>query len=87
MDTGVAAEYAAHLLDRLTTSPHCFALRVPHRDAYLAALDKAVASAMAGAKSPQDALSEAADEWRQIARQDGDDAHQQVLGRNLGLAD
>jgi multiple sugar transport system substrate-binding protein len=61
------------------------ALRMPGRAEYLAALDKAVAAAVRGQKSPQDALLEAAAQWQKITERLGLDRQKAAYRKSLGL--
>ncbi|MEZ6070396.1 MAG: extracellular solute-binding protein [Pirellulales bacterium] len=81
------ADYGAHLEQRLTTSPFCFAVRLPQRREYLVALGSAVQMAIDGTQTPAEALSAAADAWRTIAEQHDGQSLEPLLRRNLGLGD
>jgi multiple sugar transport system substrate-binding protein len=59
--------------------------RLPGGDRYLAALDAAVQKALTGEATPEAALREAADRWRQITAELGVDAQRQAYRRGLGL--
>lgn len=59
--------------------------RIPGGDRYLAALDAAVQRALAGDATPEAALREAADQWRQITAELGVEAQKQAYRRSLGL--
>jgi multiple sugar transport system substrate-binding protein len=61
------------------------ALRIPGRAEYLAALDEAVAAAVRGQKSPQDALLQAAKKWREITIRLGFDRQRAAYRHSLGL--
>jgi multiple sugar transport system substrate-binding protein len=60
-------------------------LRLPGRDEYLAALDAAVAQAVAGDAKPADALATAAAKWREITARIGLENQRRALRRDLGL--
>lgn len=63
-DAAVAyAEATEQSLNRLVALP---ALRIPGREEYLAALDRAVNQAVTGHQSPQEALRQAAQQWNEI---------------------
>lgn len=62
-----------------------FAPRLPGRGEYLAALDDAVAAALAGEAKPGDALQAAAEKWEAITNRLGRDAQRQAYRRCLGL--
>ncbi len=64
---------------------HLFALRIPGRQRYLAALDQAVVAARAGEKSPADALTEAAAAWSAITQELGIESQREAYTRSLGL--
>jgi multiple sugar transport system substrate-binding protein len=59
--------------------------RLPGRDEYLAALDEAVQSAVAGNSSPPDALKNAAEKWREITEKLGKDHQKAAYRHSLGL--
>lgn len=61
------------------------ALRLPGRPEYLAALDTAVADAVSGKKSPQDALNQAAAKWRTITKRLGLPQQRTAYRHSLGL--
>jgi hypothetical protein len=69
----------------LSHSSYLFALRIPGRARYLAALDAAVRQTVAGEKSAADALAEAATEWRRITGELGVDAQRKAYRLSLGL--
>jgi multiple sugar transport system substrate-binding protein len=61
-----AAEYAAITEQTLGRQQRLFALRIPGRPQYLAALDAAVHSVLQGDLSPQEALTRAAGTWQEV---------------------
>ena len=61
------------------------ALRIPGREEYLAALDEAVQSAVAGDVTAADALSKAAKRWREITEKRGIDRQRAAYLHSLGL--
>jgi multiple sugar transport system substrate-binding protein len=79
-----AQQYAATIEQALARPEVLFALRIPGRERYLAALDAAVQRAISGERTPQEALEEAADSWRQITDDLGPDAQSQAYQRSLG---
>jgi len=84
--SGAAAdEYARLTQETFRRQQWVFALRIPGRSEYLAALDEAVAAAVRGEKSPADALREAADRWRQITQRLGTESQKAAYCRSLGL--
>lgn len=80
-----AAQYAAATEAALGRRHWVFALRIPGRDAYLAALDRAVHAAVRGDATPQDALDKAAASWRATTDALGLDAQKTAYRRSLGL--
>ncbi len=63
---------------------YLFALRIPGRQQYLAALDEAVQAALAG-ESPSTALLQASDRWQQITEERGADKQKAAYRLSLGL--
>ncbi len=61
------------------------ALRLPGRAEYLAALDEAVAAAVRGDKSAQEALLEADAKWSKITAPLGRDRQKAAYRHSLGL--
>lgn len=84
-DTEAAEQYATSLYEALSHPTYLFALRIPGRSQYLAALDAAVRRAVAGEKSPPDALAEAAAQWRRITEMLGVDAQRKAYRLSMGL--
>ena len=80
-----AAEYAAATQQTLGRPQFLFALRIPGRAEYLAALDKAVGQAVRGNQTPQEALDEAAARWRQITQRLGPEPQRKAYWQSLGL--
>ena len=81
----VAAKYAA-LVERTLSRQHCvFALRLPGRAQYLAALDEAVQKALTGKASPQTALDQAAAAWKEITKRLGLERQRDAYRHSLGL--
>jgi multiple sugar transport system substrate-binding protein len=85
--TGAAAaqQYATSVHDALGRPAYLFALRIPGRAQYLAALDAALRQAVQGEKTPADALGEAAAQWRRITESLGIDAQRKAYRLSLGL--
>lgn len=76
----------AETIERALTSPDFFgAPRIEGRGRYLAALDQAVRNAVTGKTSSEDALRQAADEWRKITAELGLDRQRAAYRRSLGL--
>jgi ABC-type glycerol-3-phosphate transport system substrate-binding protein len=61
--------------------------RIPGIDAYLAALDTAVKSALDGKSSPAAALQTATDEWEKITDRLGRDKQRDAYQKHLGISD
>jgi multiple sugar transport system substrate-binding protein len=61
------------------------AIRIPGRADYLAALDRAVNSVIAGEATPPDALKEVATAWNKITDSIGRESQQRAYMRSLGL--
>lgn len=61
------------------------AIRIPGRANYLAALNQAVSTVVAGDKTPTEALQAAAAEWNEITDSIGREAQQRAYMRSLGL--
>jgi multiple sugar transport system substrate-binding protein len=59
--------------------------RLPGRAEYLAALDEAVQAAVQGTSPPEEALSKAAEKWRQITDKLGKDRQKAAYLHSLGL--
>jgi hypothetical protein len=80
-----AAQYAATLKKTLSGEHRMFALRIPGRAEYLAALDDAVHRAVRGDQTPEESLAEAAAQWRTITDRLGPDQQRQAYRHSLGL--
>ena len=84
--TAKAAAHYAVLCDRIFRRPVWLpALPIPGRDDYLHALDEAVHQAVGGQATPQKALQQAADQWRQITKKRGIQAQRAAYLHSLGL--
>ncbi len=70
-DRSVAVAYAKAAAASLDTQEVAYALRIPGRQEYLAALDKAVRAAVSGKEKPEAALAAAAAQWRAITERLG----------------
>jgi multiple sugar transport system substrate-binding protein len=86
-DNAAAQQYADVTEAALRHEQWLGALRVPGRAEYLAALDNAVAVAVGGKKSPQDALTEAAAKWREITKRLGAKQQRSAYRHSLGLGE
>lgn len=62
-----------------------FALRIPGRTQYLAALDEAVRESLADGTSPRKALREAADEWQAVTDRLGKENQRRAYRKSLEL--
>jgi len=80
-----AAEYAALTEQTLSRTQFLFALRIPGRPEYMAALDDAVQQAVRGDRTPREALQEAAARWRKITRRLGTETQRKAYWHSLGL--
>jgi multiple sugar transport system substrate-binding protein len=91
MPEAAAAQYVATLYDPATLDgalrreQFIFALRIPGRERYLAALDEAVLAAVRGELEPAEALAQAAEKWRDVTSEFGPDRQKQAFRRCLGL--
>jgi ABC-type glycerol-3-phosphate transport system substrate-binding protein len=83
LDAAAAKSYA-DALKQSTALQRFVSLRLPGRDEYLAALDKAVQSAVAGQQSCADALAAASARWQEITAARGLEKQRQALHRSLG---
>ncbi len=85
MPASTAASYAAMTEATLHRRQCLWALRLPGREEYLAALDEAVQAATHGQKSPAEALAAAAGRWRQITARLGLQPQKTAYLHSLGL--
>jgi len=85
MPAVTAGRYAATLSRTLNRKQWLFALRIPGRSEYLKALDEAVHKAIEGRLHPVDALSQAADQWRNITQKLGRKRQLKAYLHSLGL--
>ncbi|MFH1265731.1 MAG: extracellular solute-binding protein [Planctomycetota bacterium] len=81
----VAAQYAELTQQTLSRPQWLFAVRLPGRRKYLAALDEAVRRAVEGQQSPEQALRQAAASWREITEQLGPESQRKAYWNSLGL--
>ena len=81
----VARQYAGTTEKTFGRQQWLFALRIPGRAEYLAALDEAVHQAVRGEQSPANALRETAARWRKITNRLGLDRQLQAYRRSLEL--
>jgi hypothetical protein len=81
-----ASEKYAELAQETQSKPtQVSSVRIPGWKRYLSALDEAVAAALDGSKSPEEALSETAETWTSITQELGLDAQREAYTRSLGL--
>ena len=85
MPPDAAAQYAEMTQATLCRPQWLFALRIPGRRRYLAALDEAVHRAVGGGQTPQQALDQAAQAWQQITDELGPDRQREAYWKSLGL--
>jgi len=83
-DGRTAARYALVVNESLARPEYLFALRLPGRERYLAALDAAVAAALAGEAKPDAALRAAAEEWQKITQELGAEKQRAAYEASLG---
>lgn len=82
-----AAENYARIVEaNLTSGDLLFALRIPGRAEYLAALDEAVERALNGEVTSTEALQQAAARWRDITEEHGPDKQRRAYRASLGLS-
>ena len=76
----------AEVTRKTLSRPAClFALRIPGRSDYLAALDEAVHRALSGKQKPDESLREAAKTWREITERLDLKRQRQAYWSSLGL--
>jgi ABC-type glycerol-3-phosphate transport system substrate-binding protein len=80
-----ARQYAEVERDAMTRQAFLFVPRIPGGPRYLEALEAAVGDALAGKKSPADALGHCADEWRKITAELGVESQAAAYRCSLGL--
>jgi ABC-type glycerol-3-phosphate transport system substrate-binding protein len=80
-----AESYADAVAASLSADESLMLLRIPGHQKYMALLDEAVRSAVAGEAAPADALAEAAAVWRQLTDELGADLQRAAYRRSLGL--
>lgn len=80
-----ARQYAEVERDAMTRQAFMFVPRIPGGPRYLEALDAAVSDALAGKKSPADALAGCAEEWRKISAELGVESQAAAYRCSLGL--
>lgn len=85
MPADAALEYSELTQKTLCRQHMLFALRIPGRARYLAALDDAVHDAIRGKKTPLEALQQAATRWQEITQQLGQQRQATAYRRGLGM--
>jgi multiple sugar transport system substrate-binding protein len=85
LDGDAARQYGAVVRSSQSRSAWLDAIRIPLRDKYIAALDTAVNSVIAGDATPAEALQSAAEQWDQITDLIGRESQQKAYMRSLGL--
>lgn len=85
MTPEAAVQYGAALEETLRAPQWLVTLRVPGRAEYAAALDAAVRQAVQGKKTPDEALRDAASQWRAITARLGADRQRHAYRQSLGL--
>jgi multiple sugar transport system substrate-binding protein len=80
-----AAEYAEATRAALSRQQRLFALRLPGRAEYLAALDDAVHRAVRGEQTPAESLREAVATWQSVTERLGVDSQRQAYWDSIGL--
>ena len=85
VDEEAARSYAELVRQALGRSASLSSPRLPGRQRYLDALDAAVRAAVAGEKTPQEALDEAAQAWREITDAIGAEQQAAAYRHSLGL--
>ncbi len=80
-----ASQYGEATLAAFSHEQWLGALRIPGRAEYLAALDEAVAAAVRGEKSAQEALQQAETKWREITNRLGLDRQKAAYRHSVGL--
>jgi ABC-type glycerol-3-phosphate transport system substrate-binding protein len=76
--SATAGEYGRAVADSLSTQEVVYALRIPGREEYLAALDEAVRTAVTGRAKPGEALQAAAARWQEITSKHGIDSQRKA---------
>ncbi|HND50822.1 MAG TPA: extracellular solute-binding protein [Pirellulaceae bacterium] len=85
LDGEAARQYVQVVRETQDEAGWMFVPRVPGRERYAAALDAAVVAALAGEKSPLDALTAASAEWQKITDELGRAEQRAAYRRCLGL--
>ncbi len=83
--TAVGGQYGAVIEQALSREKCLFALRIPGRAEYLAALDRAVQRTLRGDSPPKESLRQAATDWRRITDRLGHPSQSQAYNHSVGL--
>jgi multiple sugar transport system substrate-binding protein len=85
-DAAGAESYSETIQAAMSRPSWLFAIRIPGRDRYLAALDQAIRETLSGSLTAEAALSHAASQWQKITDALGRDAQQQAYCASIGLS-
>ncbi len=85
ISASAARQYAKQTAATLSHSQFLASLRLPGRAEYFAALDDAVQAAVRGQQTPTEALSQAADKWREISKRYDAEKQKAAYMHSLGL--
>jgi hypothetical protein len=85
IEESAALQYAEAIQKSMSQEESLTVLRIPGRQRYLAALDRAVRKVIAGESQSQAALDEVAETWRQITDELGLESQRKAYRRDLGL--
>ncbi|MEZ6087971.1 MAG: hypothetical protein R3C05_08095 [Pirellulaceae bacterium] len=84
LQTAAALQYDRLAADGLTYMVAHPMLRIPHAEEYLAALDQHVLDALAGNRSPEESLQNAADAWRNLNQKLGTEDQKNAWSEGRG---
>jgi multiple sugar transport system substrate-binding protein len=84
-DTAAARQYGEMIEQVLGRQTQLSAPRIPGREQYLAALDKAVGQATSGSQTAEAALAEAAESWKKITAELGLESQRKAYRQSLLL--
>jgi multiple sugar transport system substrate-binding protein len=85
MSDDAAQQYAEAVATALQRPQRLFALRIPGRSKYLAALDETVRAVVKKEKLPKEALNAASERWQQITEELGVEKQKAAYRASLGL--
>ncbi len=83
----LAHAYADTVLEADEIPLYLICPRIPGHERYMRALDEEVHQALTGKKSPEQALGQAAQQWREITESLGIDSQREALQHHLGRGD